>query len=122
MAETVKQDWPNTVIQGDRIKYTFNFWSDRDETVEKDITGWTLWFTVKENVDDSDGEALIQEEITGHTDAANGKTELVVNGGVTETVKAGDHYFDVQIDDGSGDGPETIWKGTIPFEEGVTDQ
>ena len=42
------------------------------------IDGWTIYFTVKRNLTDSDDDAIIKKDITSHTDATNGKTQILL--------------------------------------------
>ena len=39
-----------------------------------DITGWIVFFTVKERMIDGDDKAIIKKTITSHTDPTQGKT------------------------------------------------
>lgn len=60
-----------------------------------DITGYTFLFTVKRKLDDSDDNAIIQKEITSHSDPTNGITEITLVPGDTAD-KAGNYFYDYQ--------------------------
>jgi len=67
-----------------------------------DITGATLFFTVKEHKTDDDSEALIKKEITSHTNPTQGLSSLSLTPSDTENIDAGDYYFDFQMKSSSG--------------------
>ena len=60
----------------------------------KNITGWSIYFTAKVNMNDSDASAVILKTITDHVDAIAGKT--LINLEPTDTdIDAGNYYFDI---------------------------
>jgi hypothetical protein len=84
------------------------------------ITNYTVWFTVKIFPDDTDEDAVLQKEITTHTDAPNGISALVITKAQTLAVPVGEYYFDFQIKDGSNK-IKTLGKGILLIEQGQTD-
>jgi hypothetical protein len=86
-----------------------------------DITGWTVWCTVKENQDDVDADATIQKVVGAgeHDDAANGETSFTFTSDDTADLD-GDYYYDIQV---LTDNNEiyTLVRGTVTFLEGYTD-
>ena len=50
----------------------------KDGTVT-DITGSTVYMTVKKNVEDSDAEAIINKTVTSHSDAARANSNRIRN-------------------------------------------
>jgi len=68
----------------------------------KDITGWVIFFTVKEKQDDSDDDALISKDVDTHTDAVNGETKIVLTDEDTDDLPIGTHYYDIQYKDDGG--------------------
>jgi len=54
---------------------TYELQFTKNGTAE-DITGWTIYFTAKEEMSDSDSAAVISKKITTHTDAVNGKSTI----------------------------------------------
>lgn len=64
-----------------------------------DITGMAILFTVKSqcNISSSDDkDALIQKDITEHTDPTQGETELVLTNEDTN-IEAGKYYYDIRL-------------------------
>lgn len=81
------------VYKRDDKTYTLYF---RDSTgAVVDITGDTIYFTVKTSETDTDAAALIRKNVTSHTDPTNGETEIALSN--TDTaITAGEYYFDIQ--------------------------
>lgn len=86
------------VYAGEDRSYTLTFTDDNDAAIN--ITGYTIWFTVKENPADTDANALIQKEITSHTTPASGITTITLTDDDTD-VTLGNHYYDIQMMDTS---------------------
>lgn len=64
------------------------------------ITGYTIWFTVKADPEDTDVNALIQKEITSHTTPASGITTITLTNDDTN-IALGNHFYDIQMMDSS---------------------
>lgn len=67
-----------------------------------DLTGATVFFTAKENIDDTDNQAVLSTEVTDHTDAANGLTVVHFDPADTAAIDLGgakrkSFYYDVQV-------------------------
>jgi hypothetical protein len=84
-----------------------------------DLTGCTLFHTVKENESDSDDDAVIKSDVTTHTDPTNGESEIDVPDTDTDDLTPGDYYYDVQLKDASGN-IYTLEKGVMTVEYDVT--
>ena len=67
-----------------------------------DLTGITVFFTVKNKTDheDDDAAAVITKDITVHTDAAGGITTLALTA-VDTDVNLGDYKYDIRLYSGS---------------------
>lgn len=65
-----------------------------------DITGWTIFFTVKEKLTDEDDDAKIKKTITTHEDATNGKTLVQLTSTDTDLTPKS-YYFDIKFKDNS---------------------
>lgn len=67
-----------------------------------DLTGKTLFFTVKRATDNSsnDGDAVITKDITSHTNASGGITTLELTATQTDII-LGDYNWDLRIYAGS---------------------
>lgn len=62
-----------------------------------DLTGCTIWFTMKLNPDDPDSAALIQKVVTTHTNPTNGETKVSLTAEDTAKLIPGKcHYYDFQ--------------------------
>jgi hypothetical protein len=88
-----------TIFRGDDLDITVQI-NDADGN-GIDLTGSTLFFTVKSDLTDSDDNAAISKDITSHTDAVNGTTEI--NLSPTDTnISPGGYHYDLQLVDSSG--------------------
>ena len=68
-----------------------------------DITGDTIYFTIKTSIDDvvDDSTALVKKDITTHSDPTNGVSVIQLS--PTDTnIKPGNYFFDIQIKRVSG--------------------
>ena len=83
----------------------------------RDITGWTVYFTVKENMGDADVDAKIRYDITSHEDAVNGKT--VIHLTQDDTDRAADLWYDVTYRD-TENNVGVLFYGRILFAEKAT--
>lgn len=66
-----------------------------------DITGATLYFTVKKNLSDSDSAAAIAKVQTTHTDPTEGQTTITITNSDSD-IDLGGYYYDCQITLASG--------------------
>ena len=90
----------------------------KDETgTAIDITGDTIFFTVKINKTDSDDDALIKKDITTHTDPTEGESQISLSTTDT-TIAAGEYYFDIKRLHGSN--INTIVNGVFRAYQDVT--
>ena len=83
-----------------------------------DLTGWTIYFTVKEKVSDSDINANIKKTITSHLDAVNGKSLIELT--PTDTDILGNRYFSFDYKTDDGDEGVLFW-GRIKFKDNILD-
>ena len=67
------------------------------------ITGYTVYFTVKvlPDGDNNDSEAIIKKDVSSHIDAVNGVTSIVLTADDTNN-EDGDYEYDIKIKDASG--------------------
>mgnify|MGYP001431458292 CR=1 FL=1 len=68
-----------------------------------DLTGATVYFTVKTAADNdaTDSTALIKKDITSHTDAVNGATEIVLTPTDTD-IAVGKYKYDIKLKKADG--------------------
>ena len=90
-----------SVYRGDSKTYNLTF---TDGGTALDITGYTIFFTVKVIVDDSadDTNAVISKTVTSHTDPTNGITEIVLSPTDTD-IDVGTYDYDMQYKTDTGD-------------------
>lgn len=103
------------IKRGDTQNYTLYFKDENGAVI--DITGWIVFFTVKENIDDTDDNAKIKKTITAHSDAVNGETTIALSS--VDTNLVGNYLFDIQIKKSTGE-IKTILEGNVVFQKDVT--
>lgn len=104
-------------FKGNGINKTLTFQDENGNAV--DITGWTVYFYVKNSPSDIDSNAEIQHDITNHTNPTQGETAIDVAGSKTSSL-TGVYWYDISYDTGAGE-RVTVLFGNIKFEEGVKD-
>ena len=104
-----------SLIRGDDRTFALEF---KKDGVAIDITGWTVFFTLKKSTYDSDNDALIKKTVTTHTDPTNGKTEFSITNTETDAL-IGIYYYDIQYKD-TANKINTVMIGTMNFQEDVT--
>lgn len=103
------------VMQGDCKFYILNFTDENDVPI--DISDWTIYFTAKEKMADTDNDAVIKKDIVTHSDPTKGISQITLNS--TDTNRTGNYYYDIQIKK-ADDTVITILKGKITFENDIT--
>lgn len=90
-----------TVIRGDTKTYNLTFKDSDGDPI--DITGYTVFFTVKSKPDNQldDASALISKTIENHTDPTNGVTQIALSPDDTN-ISSGNYLYDIQIKDAAG--------------------
>jgi hypothetical protein len=86
---------------------TFNINIKDSSGNAKDITGWTVYFMVKSDLDDADSDAKISKTITSHDNPTGGVTSFSVDREDTEDLDADTYFYDIQIVNSSG-----LWRGS----------
>ncbi len=84
-----------TLIRGDTSSIDFQL---TDNNTPVDLTGATVFFTAKPALtnDTTDSTAVIEVEVTTHTDPINGKTVIPLSSTDTD-ITPGIYYYDIQI-------------------------
>lgn len=113
MTEASREDF--TEERGDSWSKSLTF-SDANGAV--DITGWTIFFTLKESPSDDDANALITKDVTSHTDPTNGTTAIELDPTDLD-IESGRYHYDMQYKD-SGGNVETFLKGQFTVLTDVT--
>lgn len=103
------------IKRGDTKTYTLTF--TNNDNILINLTGYTVFFTVKENINDVDSLAKISKTITTHSAPTIGVTELVLS--ATENNLVGHYLYDIQVKDPLGE-IETVQEGIITFTKDIT--
>lgn len=82
-----------------------------------DITGDTIFFTVKSSETDTDANALIKVDVTSHSDPTAGKTTIPITKTLSN-ITAGEYPFDIQRLHGTS--ISTLVKGTFHLIQDIT--
>lgn len=85
----------------------------------KDITGYEFWLTIKDDYGQSDSNAVIQKNVTTHTDPANGETEFDIVPADTADL-SGSYRFDIQEETDTGT-TNTLVTGRFIVKSDVTE-
>lgn len=83
-----------TLIRGDSKTYSLHFRNSNG--TDLNITGWTIYLTVKRNYTDADIDAILQKIVITHTDPTHGQTSIVLENSDTENLPIGVFLFDIQ--------------------------
>lgn len=82
-----------------------------------DLTGCTVFFTVKRNLVDPDARALITSDVTSHTDPSTGLTSIPLTASQCDLV--GEFWYDVKIKFSTGV-IKSVLRDNIIFVDHVT--
>ena len=99
-----------STYRGDDLDFAVIF---KEGDVLKDITGWTVFFTLKKRIDDDDDDAALKKDITVHTNPTQGRTDVNLSAAETDAL-TGLYHYDIQSKDGAGE-IKTVIKGEINF-------
>jgi len=102
--------------KGDTQNYALTFTDD--DGVAIDITGYTVFMTVKTGYDVTDEDATISKTVTSHTDPTAGKTTITFTN-LDTTVDPFNYRYDIQTKDTSGT-ITTVMSGTYKVTNEVT--
>lgn len=114
----MSEDTTLEIYRGDDVSWDLIF--KDSEGVPIDITGYTFFFTVKENKADTDDEALITKTVDTHTDPTNGETEINLSSTLTN-ITPGLFWYDIQQKDNIGK-IKTLVVGRIRVHEDITNR
>jgi hypothetical protein len=107
-----------TTYRGDDKTLNLTFTNSSGAAI--DITGYSIFFTVK-NISDvttDDSLAIISKTVTSHTDAAAGLTSISLTNSDTN-ITINTYKYDIQSKDGSGN-INTILTGNFIINNDVT--
>lgn len=72
----------------------------KNDGIAVDITDWTFYLTVKENMEDTDANAVISKTITDHSNPKGGKSVITLTSTDTD-IDVGNYYYDITYKDDS---------------------
>lgn len=105
-----------SMVRGDSNSYTLVF--DEDGVV-KNITGWTIFFTLKTNWQLPDSEASLKKVITTHSSPTTGTSVLTLLPADTSSLEPGVYDYDIQVKTAVGD-IYTVLRGKMTLNYDVT--
>ena len=97
---------------------TWNLTFVDEDSVAIDLTGATIFFTVKINKADADADAIISVDQASHTNAAGGLSSITITNSQTD-IKPGNYFYDFQLVD-SGSLVTTVLSGIFKITQDVT--
>lgn len=110
-----------TMYRGD--DKTWNVFFKDDDDVAIDITGYTVFFTVKKQFGytdaSTDDDAIIEKDITSHIDPTGGETQLTISAIQTNSVEPEEYIYDLQLKDDGGN-ILTVVSGSFILKADVT--
>jgi hypothetical protein len=119
----VPEDVTWEIFQGTTRDYTITVTLDG---VNEDLTGGTLWFTVKSNYSDADNAAQLQLTSADSAEIEilnqvnyKGKAIIKITATQSEAISAGSYLFDVQYADSNGR-VSTLINGDFVVKNNVT--
>jgi hypothetical protein len=105
-----------TMVKGDTktINLTVSY-----DSGSFDLTGATVYLTVKERYPDTDEEAILQKIVTYHTNPTEGETIITIVPADTSAIEAKDYLYDIQVTDSSSN-VFTVLRGDFCIIDEVT--
>lgn len=92
---------------------------EKQDGTKHDITGWTFWLTVKDHPNDPDSDAVLQKQVTSHSDPTNGETRIDLTASDTSGL-SGAYRYDIQ-EETDGGTTNTVLYGTFYVRQDVTE-
>lgn len=82
------------IVRRDDAVIALTFTDENGDAIN--LSGSTVFFTVKESLEDTDDEAIIEKEVSVHSDPTAGETEITLD--TTDTnVEPGTYFYDLQL-------------------------
>lgn len=113
------------LVRGDDEAIELKFTDKDNDNLPLDITGYTVMYTIKQDPNDADGDAILALDVTDHTNPTQGVTVIEVTDADWDTgykgdpVPSGQYYFDIQYVDTDGK-PKTVIIGTVTVIQDVS--
>jgi hypothetical protein len=103
------------IYKGDTKTYNLLF---KDKNGLLNITGWTLYFTLKSSLTLADNAAEIAKVVTNHSDPTHGRTTIPLTSSDTN-IAIGTYYYDIRVVTNTNS-VYTVLTGTIRIINPVT--
>lgn len=111
------------LTRGDTQTYTLQFNGSTAGTSGSayDITGWTVYFTLKTDYNLADSAASLQKTVacTNGTSATNGIATIPIAASDTVNLSPGEYFFDIAVKTAANE-TYTVMKGMFDLEFDVT--
>ena len=101
---------------GDDFTYTVSLTSNGSPV---DLTGYTFYFTVKKNLDDTDLEAVFKKTITSISNPTTGVVTITIDRADTLNQTPGEYFYDIKYKDASNN-VRTVLEGKFTLTKSVT--
>ena len=85
---------------GDTKVITLTLTDQDDQPIN--LTGATVYLTIKKSARDADTEAVLQKTVTTHSSPTTGETVINISPADTRDKKAGKYYYDIQLTEAEG--------------------
>ncbi|KKN22912.1 hypothetical protein LCGC14_0910220 [marine sediment metagenome] len=86
-----------------------------EDGVGIDVTGWSIYMTVKEKYEDGDSASLLDKTITAHVDGVNGVILIELSSDDTD-IDAGNYPYSIDYKDDEGN-EGIFYKGYLKIVE-----
>lgn len=69
----------------------------KENGIPLDLSGATIFFTMKKRLSDLDSDAALQVAVSTHTEPSAGKSSITLSSDVTNDLQPGNYHYDVQL-------------------------
>jgi len=107
-----------SVVRGDTKDLDVVFKDSTGSAI--DITGFSIWFTVKSAIEDLDTNAKIQLINTSHTSPTNGSTTFSIGSDLTSGLREVSYLYDIQYVNDTGTSKKSTSRGNFVVTNDVT--
>jgi len=97
-------DYDLSIIKGNSKNYRLAFTDDAGTPI--DITGYTVFFTVKKNVNQTDAQAVIAKTVTDHSNPTGGVTIVSITTSDSD-ITPGVYLYDIGYVNATGSSKKT---------------
>jgi hypothetical protein len=98
-------DYDLSIIKGNSKNYRLAFETTSGDAL--DITGYTVFFTVKKNVNQTDDQAIISKTNTTHSNPTGGISIITITTTDTSSLQPGVYLYDIGYVNAAGTAKKT---------------